>query len=285
MDWLIPLQDPSTPHPLINAVGPPSSSTLTQTSRSSADGSSTTVDSPFPPLPSSSAKNTPSPYASSAIAAMTSTPFSLKSRSRSRSTLTGMSETQNTFRRQERTLSATGRLESSSLRGKERWQTPGEMSRSFSGDEIPVEDELQEESVTEDLGAEESVPLNDLSLVSGVRCLMTHLLTISMTNSRTSRSKQKQQLKPPSLIAYRPVMSSFSDQESDRSLSCHLNRKRIHNQRHRPERPRQRNRQPQHRRLFSFRLKAAFLVCPKASYPGPTQVVRRAPLRGRQGLS
>ena len=59
----------------------------------------------------------------------------------------------------ERTRSSRS-LKSSTGTGKENWQTPGEMSRSFSGDEINPD-----VSVDGELGNEKSVPLNDESVV------------------------------------------------------------------------------------------------------------------------
>ncbi|KIR28320.1 hypothetical protein I309_02613 [Cryptococcus deuterogattii LA55] len=56
--------------------------------------------------------------------------------------------------RHERSMSGTGSIASSTVTKRDRWQTPGEMSRSFSGDEIPPSDGL---------GSERSIPLNDTS--------------------------------------------------------------------------------------------------------------------------
>lgn len=78
--------------------------------------------------------------------------------------MTGENETEVTFGRYDRTRSRTGELCSST--GREKWQTPGEMSRSFSGDEIPLDAKLQGIDELGDLGAELSVPLNDASEVS-----------------------------------------------------------------------------------------------------------------------
>jgi hypothetical protein len=55
------------------------------------------------------------------------------------------------------TRSGTRELGNSTRISSTKWQTPGEMSRSFSGEEIPLDDE--------DLGSERSVPLNDASAV------------------------------------------------------------------------------------------------------------------------
>ena len=156
------LQDPTTPHPLREVINAPISSSYTS-SRSSVDASSTGSGSPFPPTTQSAVVNTPSP--NPITAALTSTPYSRQSRSRSRSTLTGMNETQTTLKRHDRTRSGTGELGSSTDTRRERWQTPGEMSLSFSGDEIPVGDPEPLADDLEQLGAENSVPLNDASLV------------------------------------------------------------------------------------------------------------------------
>nr|XP_031862285.1 uncharacterized protein CI109_002250 [Kwoniella shandongensis]KAA5529357.1 hypothetical protein CI109_002250 [Kwoniella shandongensis] len=146
----------ATPHPLRKVMAPPPSSTVTAGTRSPADSFSTASGSPFPPLESSSDANTTSPYASTR--ALTSTPQSRVSRSQSRSLAgsTTQEYTTNTTRtsRHERTRSGTGSLGNSTHASRrDRWQKPGEMSGSFSGEEIqPLE-----------LGTEKSVPLNDHS--------------------------------------------------------------------------------------------------------------------------
>ena len=53
------------------------------------------------------------------------------------------------------TRSGTRELGNSTRSTSTKWQTPGEMSRSFSGEEILHDDE--------DLGSERSLPLNDAS--------------------------------------------------------------------------------------------------------------------------
>lgn len=81
--------------------------------------------------------------------------------------MTGNNDTQSTFRRQRNgnTKSSTGDLGNSTNTGRERWQTPGELSRSFSGDAIPIQDIPAGLNDMEELGEEESVPLNDASMV------------------------------------------------------------------------------------------------------------------------
>jgi hypothetical protein len=126
--------DFATPHPLRQAHLPSTSQTMSD--------QSTTNGSPFPPL-DNSASQTPGSFAPSS--AVTSTPnYGSKSRSLGRS-------------RTEMTRSRTGELGNSTRISSTKWQTPGEMSRSFSGEEIPLDDE--------DLGSERSVPLNDASAV------------------------------------------------------------------------------------------------------------------------
>ncbi|WWC91338.1 uncharacterized protein L201_006281 [Kwoniella dendrophila CBS 6074] len=149
--------DMATPHPLRKATGPPASSTITGGTRSTTDSFSTASGSPFPPIEHSPKEGTPSPYAPTT--ALTSTPQSHQARSISHSlrtstldyTTTATSRTS----RHERTRSGTGSLGNSTHASRnQRWQTPGEMSGSFSGDEIV-------EGLR--LGAEQSIPLNDES--------------------------------------------------------------------------------------------------------------------------
>jgi hypothetical protein len=129
--------DFATPHPLRQAHLPSTSQTMSD--------QSTTNGSPFPPL-DNSASQTPGSFAPSS--AVTSTPnYGSKSRSLGRS-------------RTEMTRSGTRELGNSTRISSTKWQTPGEMSRSFSGEEIPLDDE--------DLGSERSVPLNDASAVGSL---------------------------------------------------------------------------------------------------------------------
>nr|XP_018259051.1 uncharacterized protein I303_08594 [Kwoniella dejecticola CBS 10117]OBR81209.1 hypothetical protein I303_08594 [Kwoniella dejecticola CBS 10117] len=149
--------DMATPHPLRKANGPPPSITITGGTRSSADSFSTASGSPFPPIAASPRQGTPSPYAPTT--ALTSTPQSHQTRSLSGSMRASVSDhTAATSKasRHERTQSGTGSLGNSTrVSRSQRWQTPGEMSGSFSGDEIRMK-----------LGTEQSVPLNDGSEVS-----------------------------------------------------------------------------------------------------------------------
>ncbi|OCF72584.1 hypothetical protein I204_06966 [Kwoniella mangroviensis CBS 8886] len=151
-----PQSDMTTPHPLRKVMGPPPSSTATATTRSSADSFSTASGSPFPPIDSSPSEGASSPYAPTT--ALTSTPQSHQTRSMSgslRTSTTDRTATTNRTSRHERTLSGTGSLGNSTHASRcQRWQTPGEMSRSFSGEEIV--DRMK-------LGAEQSIPLNDYS--------------------------------------------------------------------------------------------------------------------------
>ncbi|WVQ93329.1 hypothetical protein IAU59_000397 [Kwoniella sp. CBS 9459] len=148
--------DLATPHPLRQAIVPPSSSTLTGGTARSTDSFSTASGSPFPPL-ASTREGTPSPYAPAT--ALTSTPQSKfggsLSRSMGRSTSDYTATAGSRPSRHERTRSGTGSIGSSTqTTRRERWQTPGEMSRSFSGEHIM-------EGI--DMGSELSVPLNDQS--------------------------------------------------------------------------------------------------------------------------
>lgn len=121
---------------------------MPSTSQSLSDQSGTTNGSPFPPL-EHSASQTPGSLAPSS--AITSTPnYGSRSRSLGRS-------------RTELGRSGTRELGNSTRVSSTKWQTPGEMSRSFSGEEILQDD---------DLGSERSVPLNDASAVCHNRGIM-----------------------------------------------------------------------------------------------------------------
>ncbi|WVQ75425.1 hypothetical protein IAR50_005049 [Cryptococcus sp. DSM 104548] len=140
-------EDMATPHPLRQTILP--STVSTAKSHTSADSYSTASGSPFPPLHSRSREETPSPYIPTA--ALTSTPSSRPPRSQSRSLAGSTAENSvDTARpiRHERTRSGTGSIGASTDTKRERWQTPGEMSRSFSGDEIPASDIEKEGSVS-----------------------------------------------------------------------------------------------------------------------------------------
>ncbi|WVF65682.1 hypothetical protein IAT40_000413 [Kwoniella sp. CBS 6097] len=148
--------DMATPHPLRKAIVPTTSSTLTGGTTRSADSFSTASGSPFPPI-ASPREGTPSPYAPTT--ALTSTPQSKfggsLTRSMGRSTSDYTTTVASRPSRHERTRSGTGSIGSSTHASRrEIWQTPGEMSRSFSGEHIFDEMEV---------GSEMSVPLNDES--------------------------------------------------------------------------------------------------------------------------
>lgn len=162
----------TTPHPLRQAMV---SSTITtaKSNRSPADSFSNASDSPFPPFIDGSREETPSPY--EPTTALTSTPLS---RSLFDST-TSNTITSTQMTRHERTISGAGSIASSSATKRDRWQTPGEMSRSFSGDEIPPSDGL---------GSERSVPLNDTSEVRHTLSRSYMLLTV-VSPSMTIREK------------------------------------------------------------------------------------------------
>lgn len=98
----------------------------------------------------------------SAPSAVTSTPIA---RSRSRSL--GKSG------RTDRTIGNSTKVSSS------RWQTPGDMSFSFSGEAIPQDD-------GEDLGSERSVPLNDASSVCSIINNAVAMLTLGKRMNRSS---------------------------------------------------------------------------------------------------
>ncbi|OCF44892.1 hypothetical protein I317_01171 [Kwoniella heveanensis CBS 569] len=152
--------DMATPHPLRQATLPTSTSTMTGGTTHSADSFSTASGSPFPPL-ASHREGTPSPYAPAT--ALTSTPQSKfggsMTRSMGRSTSDYPATASSRPSRHERTQSGTASLGSSNQTAsrRERWQTPGEMSGSFSGEYIPDGIEM---------GSEKSVPLNDRSQAS-----------------------------------------------------------------------------------------------------------------------
>ncbi|AFR95974.1 hypothetical protein C343_04085 [Cryptococcus neoformans C23] len=147
-------QDMTTPHPLRQAVVP-SSIITAKSNRSPADSFSTASGSPFPPLIDGYREETSSPY--EPTTALTSTPLSRPSHSQSRSLLDSTASntiTTTQMTRHERTSSGAESIASSTATKRDPWQMPGEMSRSFSGDEIPPSDGL---------GSERSVPLNDTS--------------------------------------------------------------------------------------------------------------------------
>jgi hypothetical protein len=130
--WLTYPQDATTPHPRRYAQ--------TQIPSDSPDHSITTSGSPYPPLESSLADSEGN---AAPTVATTSTPLS---RNRSRS----MGRSSKTDRTRE--MGNSTKVSSS------RWQTPGEMSYSFSAQAISQDD-------LDDLGSERSVPLNDASSV------------------------------------------------------------------------------------------------------------------------
>lgn len=155
-------QDPATPHPL-RKVTEPSTGTTALTAlhvpHSPVDSTSTSSSSPFPPLPSTEDDTS---FHEAPTAALTSTPYSQASRTRR---YVSDNDTRSTFRygsTLERTRSVTEGLGSSVGTGREKWHTPGEMSGSFSGDEIRPEQQEYE------LGPEMSLPLplSDVSNVS-----------------------------------------------------------------------------------------------------------------------
>ncbi|ORX39013.1 hypothetical protein BD324DRAFT_618212 [Kockovaella imperatae] len=142
--------DMATPHPLRQSYIPrlakssPADTTPTDVSSSG---------SPFPPQRQNSA--TPSPYAVSAPG--TSTPVTLQSRP-SRPNLAQAAQGSNEM---ERTQSARS-LKSSTGTTRDKWHTPGEMSRSFSGEQISPESSFEGTEMED----EKSVPLNDTSVMS-----------------------------------------------------------------------------------------------------------------------
>lgn len=174
------MQDMTTPHPLRQAVVP-STITTAKSNRSPADSFSTASGSPFPPLIDGCREETPSPY--EPTTALTSTPLSRPSRSQSRSLLDSTASntiTTTQMTRHERTSSGTESIASSTATKRDRWQMPGEMSRSFSGDEIPPSDGL---------GSERSVPLNDTSEVRHTLPRSHVLLTAAISPSMIIRKK------------------------------------------------------------------------------------------------
>ena len=163
----------TTPHPLRQAVVT-STITTAKSNRSPPDSFSNASDSPFPPFIDGSREETPSPY--EPTTALTSTPLSRSLfDSATSNTITSTQMT-----RHERTISGAGSIASSSATKRDRWQTPGEMSRSFSGDEIPPSDGL---------GSERSVPLNDTSEVRHALPRSHVLLTAAISPSMIIRKK------------------------------------------------------------------------------------------------
>ncbi len=151
-----------------------SNATVVQEALSPAENSSLSSSSPYPPVRSPTEQGTPSPYLLGKAA--TSTPQS-QANSRSKR-YASENETRSTVRyangRFERGRSVTeSAVGESTTRTAKRWQTPGEMSASFSGEEIPIDGE---QSVN--FGSDMSLPVPEeqrlgvLSEVSQVRYLI-----------------------------------------------------------------------------------------------------------------
>ncbi|KAK4684273.1 hypothetical protein P7C73_g5915, partial [Tremellales sp. Uapishka_1] len=146
------LTEQETPHPFKRSHLVPRSDDGLNRSTTLSPNQSASTSSPFPPR----VEHTPSPYVPTA--ALTSTPHSKGSRSL-----------------HERTRSGTQGLGSSgATSNRERWQTPGELSRSFEGEEIRGSKESIHHSGYDSqmgydgvhgLGDEKSIPLNDASVV------------------------------------------------------------------------------------------------------------------------
>jgi hypothetical protein len=141
-------------------MAPPSFYAHSARSSSASPSNSSSNASPFPPVANTS-RSTPSPYAPTT--ALISTPYSHQSRSR-----VTENETRSTIRGQEKTRSESGDVGSSTNRSK--WNTPGQLSRSFEGDEIAAQsDDMPSlpgpEELDGGLGEERSIRLND-SMVS-----------------------------------------------------------------------------------------------------------------------
>jgi len=127
-------KDTATPHPLRRSFLPHSVTSRTGSNVSSA----TSEGSPFPPLASAYREETPSPYVPAV--ALTSTPHTVQTKALGRSV---SDETRTTFRKStshQRTKSGATDLGSSNNTGRERWQTPGQMSRSFSIGEMELDE-------------------------------------------------------------------------------------------------------------------------------------------------
>ena len=158
---LTPLkQDVATPHPLRQVHVPDASTSLPH--EESRANSSSFEASPYPP-PMRGREETPSPYLPGA--ALISTPASVISK-RSKSNLASIASVSDaqsgpTVRRLDR-KSGNDDLSSSTKTGRETWHTPKEMSGSFSGDEILVNEsrEILGKLGNENSGSmtEESVP-------------------------------------------------------------------------------------------------------------------------------
>lgn len=155
-----------TPHPNRLYPGGPSTS-FSQTNRSIGDSSESSNASPFPPR--ASVGRTPSPLgALETNTAYTSTPASQQSKSRR-----SLTAFRSPSKGHERTRSGTEGLGSSTGTGRERWQTPANVSISF--EQAPlmanVTDlpELPQPTFDdEELGQEQSVPVDDREDLSSV---------------------------------------------------------------------------------------------------------------------
>lgn len=131
-------QEKATPHPLRRSFLPHLASSRTGSNASSA----TSTGSPFPPLSSAYRGETPSPYVPGT--ALTSTPHTVQSKELGRSV---SDETRTTFRKSvghQRNRSGTADLGSNTTAGRDRWQTPGQMSRSFSIEDIEIDNVYNE---------------------------------------------------------------------------------------------------------------------------------------------
>jgi len=130
--------------------------------------SATSTGSPFPPLPSAYREETPSPYVPAT--ALTSTPHTVQSKALGRSV---SDQTRTTFTQSsshQRTRSGTGELGSSTATGRERWQTPGQMSRSFSIDGIKMDG-----AHDDDQGSDDAYQVPFPSVREKIRLTLSHL--------------------------------------------------------------------------------------------------------------
>lgn len=164
-----------------------SNATVRQETDSPAESSSLSSSSPYPPVRSPTEQGTPSPYLLGK--APTSTPQS-QATSRSKR-YASENETRSTVRyaggRFERGRSVTdSAVGESTTRTAKRWATPGEMSASFSGEEIPVDGE-QSVNFGSDLSL--PVPGNQRSgVLSEVSQVGQSIISGSVTRTNTQQS-------------------------------------------------------------------------------------------------
>ncbi|WVN87746.1 uncharacterized protein L203_102941 [Cryptococcus depauperatus CBS 7841] len=200
-----------TPHPLRQVVNAYLSTESTN-SEQSADSFSTTSGSPFPPRANGLQEEMPSSYVPDTP--LTSTPLSRHSRSQSRS-LANSTNTHRTIRNE--TANGASMGTNSGIVRRERWQTPGELSRSFSGDEIPS-------SAT--LGFKKSNSMNDNKNLNGLHNSPERLSLTAPEETPTAQrlSNSNIQLERPNRRAFsnaQPLFKAIEDSPRTTVSSLH----------------------------------------------------------------